>query len=202
MKGQISIYDAIARAPRFNGADIDDSDVAGRFLSYLTPEPNTGCLLWTGAVRDSKSGYGNFYAGGGRAHKRTVYAHRFAWELAHGRILDGLTIDHRCRQPLCCNIDHLQLVTLEENSSLAADRLTHCPRGHVFDGLTTRIRPSGFRICVPCERIAARMARGIRDEAEATAAARRDWPELFAIAERRIEGIVVKRNRIDLLEAP
>lgn len=44
------------------------------------------------------------------------YAHRLAWERAHGPIRDGLTVDHReCSNRLCCNPAHLELVTLAEN---------------------------------------------------------------------------------------
>lgn len=53
---------------------------------------------------DTPSGYG------------TIRAHRAAWEFDHGeRVPEGLTIDHLCRNKLCCNPAHLEPVTAEEN---------------------------------------------------------------------------------------
>jgi hypothetical protein len=48
-----------------------------RFWSKVSPEPNTGCWIWTGAVNNK--GYGVLWVNG-----RMVLAHRFAYELATG----------------------------------------------------------------------------------------------------------------------
>ncbi len=49
--------------------------------------------------------------------KRFVYVHRLCWEREVGKIPQGLVIDHKCRNPGCCNVDHLRLVTMKINST-------------------------------------------------------------------------------------
>jgi hypothetical protein len=67
---------------------------------------------------------------------RLVYAHRWAWQLVHGRIPGGLVIDHRCFNPRCCNPGHLQLVTSRDNvlrgrgATMVAHREGRCVHGH------------------------------------------------------------------------
>ena len=39
-----------------------------------------------------------------------------------GPVPEGLELDHRCEQPLCWNVSHLQAVTHEENSRLVQAR--------------------------------------------------------------------------------
>ena len=73
------------------------------------------CWPWQGKTRDAP-GYGMFADGG-----TSFRAHRLAWELANERpIPKGQTIDHKCRNKSCCNPDHLESVSAEENSRRAA----------------------------------------------------------------------------------
>jgi HNH endonuclease len=65
------------------------------------------CWLWTAATN---YGYGVF-----RIDRRSIYAHRYAYELLVGPIPDGLQLDHLCRVPPCVNPTHLEPVTHREN---------------------------------------------------------------------------------------
>lgn len=73
------------------------------------------CWPWT-AARHYK-GYGQFTwrVSYGVFEERS--AHRTAWELAHGPVLDGLHVLHRCDNPPCCNPAHLWLGTNAENNA-------------------------------------------------------------------------------------
>jgi HNH endonuclease len=87
-------------------------DPVARFWSMVTPEPNTGCWLWSGTV--TEHGYGVLRGGqAGRAH--SIGAHRFAWTLTHGEIPSGREVLHRCDNPPCCNPSHLFLGTQADN---------------------------------------------------------------------------------------
>lgn len=57
-------------------------------------------------------------AGYGRAGQ-SLAAHRLAYEWAKGPIPDGLTVDHLCYVRNCINPDHLEAVTLGENTRRA-----------------------------------------------------------------------------------
>lgn len=68
------------------------------------------CLIWTGSKVDA--GYGQIRVG-----RKMMLAHRYSWERTHGRIPDGLVIDHICHNPSCVNIDHLRIASVSQNSS-------------------------------------------------------------------------------------
>lgn len=80
-----------------------------KFNESWTPEPNTGCHLWTKGI--TGAGYPNFWDG---SHK--LGAHRFAWSLVNGPIPKGLQICHRCDTPLCVNPAHLFLGTHKDSA--------------------------------------------------------------------------------------
>ena len=132
-----------------------------RFFKFVSPEPNTGCWLWTGAAQ--RNGYGRFGMDG-----RTQFAHRVAYELHIGPIPKGLHLDHLCRVRGCVNPAHLEAVTQRENT-LRGDAITarnavktHCLKGHAFDEANTYHYQGGFRGCRTCRkarRKASRVAR-------------------------------------------
>lgn len=118
-------------------------DTLERLERHLVPEPNTGCLLWTGTTC---RGYGRtMYPN----KERTVgLAHRLMYILKKGPIPDGAVVRHLCDTPTCCNPDHLALGDQKDNAldMLRAGRnrnqntgRTHCKNGHEFSPENTRV---------------------------------------------------------------
>ena len=107
------------------------------------------CLIWLGA--QNSKGYGSVYAGKGK----TLLAHRVVFAEMVGPIEDGMTVDHLCRNKLCMNIWHMELVTRAENSRRKIEAQTHCKRGHLLSGDNVRLytRASGqtSRVCRACK---------------------------------------------------
>lgn len=81
-----------------------------RFMSHVSPEPNTGCWLWT-SIDDGRGVYGRFWYG-----DRIIGAHRAAWLLFRGEIPPALDVLHRCDTPPCVNPAHLFLGTDQDNA--------------------------------------------------------------------------------------
>ncbi len=79
------------------------------FLDRVSPEPNTGCWLWTGCRRGSND-YGEFNFQG-----KSTPAHRAAFILFKGSISDGLLILHTCDVSACVNPSHLYEGTHQVN---------------------------------------------------------------------------------------
>lgn len=106
------------------------------------------CILWSGAVQSR--GYGSVTDGNGSS----MLAHRRAWEAVNGPIPGDLTIDHLCRNKLCQNVGHMELVTRPENSRRAHAARTHCKHGHPLSGANLRLytRSNGrtHRVCRAC----------------------------------------------------
>jgi hypothetical protein len=82
--------------------------------------------------------------------------HRVVYEHLRGPIPKGRDLDHLCRNHGCCNPDHLDPVTEQENllrgETLAAANAvkTHCPRGHAYSGENLILRSNGRRACREC----------------------------------------------------
>lgn len=84
--------------------------ISERFEEKWTPEPFSGCHIWTGTT--NSDGYGMIR----RNNERVVQAHRISWELNKGPIPAGLCVLHRCDTPSCVNPDHLFLGTKSDNT--------------------------------------------------------------------------------------
>jgi hypothetical protein len=72
------------------------------------------CLIWTGTKMSKGPGrkaYGRFDIGGER-----FLVHRVAYEQAKGPIADDMILHHLCDNVLCCNVNHLQLMTRGEHT--------------------------------------------------------------------------------------
>ena len=123
--------------------------IAERLMRYVSPEPNTGCWLWTGGV--THNGYGRFKRDG-----VTRMAHRETYEVFVRPIPAGLTLDHLCRNTFCVNPAHLEPVTPRVNvlrgETITARNAvkTECERGHPLNGSNLFIRRDGRRRCKAC----------------------------------------------------
>lgn len=110
------------------------------------------CWPWTGVP--SRAGYGTFIVG---KRGRRQNAHRWIWEQINGPASSKLHLDHLCRNKLCVNPTHMELVTHAENlrrgkhTSYQAMK-THCKRGHPFDEANTYVKKTG-RACKACSRM-------------------------------------------------
>lgn len=86
---------------------------------YLPTAPTArGCHEWTGPMHSN--GYGWAWDSD---RKRMVYAHRLAFEIAHGATLGRWDIvRHACDNPACVNVDHLSVGTQADNMRDKAER--------------------------------------------------------------------------------
>lgn len=91
------------------------------------------CWTWRG-TRDS-NGYGLFLI-----QRRDVRrAHRYAWELEHGQIPDGLHACHHCDNPSCVRPEHIFIGTQFDN-------MRDCARkGRTFAQRFPELMPRGER---------------------------------------------------------
>lgn len=113
------------------------------------------CHVWRGSK--DRDGYGQT-----RFNGRYVGVHRYVWELAKGKIGEGMEIDHQCQVKACCNVDHLREVTHQVNMTENIEGTgwqvnlakTHCPKGHPYDEANTYYRPgTNYRDCRECRRL-------------------------------------------------
>jgi len=126
----------------------------------LLDQHNTdACLIWPWGL--TGGGYGMLRLG-----RRTMLAHRWAWERAHGPIPEGLQLDHLCRQRACYNPAHLEAVTGRINvrrspihPAAINARKTHCIHGHEFTPENTYPRRGVLRDCRACHTIRTRARR-------------------------------------------
>ncbi len=125
-----------------------------RFWEKVSPEPNTGCWLWTGSI---VQGYGRI----GVTRRNIQCAHVVSYEMEYGPIPRGLglEIDHICRERSCVNPRHLRLGTREQNrlaaGSMCPSKInqekTHCIAGHEFTVANTHWYGNGrHRMCKKC----------------------------------------------------
>lgn len=125
-------------------------------------KPETPCQLWPGSI---SGGYGKT-----RFNGKPVLAHRLAWFQAKGVWPIG-PLDHTCHNNdpgcvggktclhrRCVNVEHLEEVTIKENTLRSRHTLpaqnaskTHCPKGHPYSGNNLRTT-RGWRECRACDR--------------------------------------------------
>ena len=143
------------------------------FWERVSPEPNSGCWLWTG--RYQTFGYGDIQLYRNAPH---ISAHRASWSIHSGDIPDGMCVCHKCDVPECVNPDHLFLGSQQDNMLDAHKKgrlhvidnswrkeITHCRNGHPWDKKNTYMYKNA-RHCRKCRAAAdARRREHIANEA-------------------------------------
>lgn len=100
-------------------------EIAERIAANVDIRPagyDTPCWLWT--MADSGDGRGGGYPRI-KLNSRTCGAHIVSFVNAHGYVPGNKQIDHKCRNRMCVNPDHLEMVSHLENQKrrdLAAGR--------------------------------------------------------------------------------
>ena len=132
-------------------------DPALRFWEKVDILSEDDCWEWI--AHRNESGYGTFHV---TRSASPVRAHRFAYESLVGPIPAGLVLDHLCSVRHCVNPDHLEPVTLAENTRRGGaiqarvdrnEQQTHCKREHEFTPENTYTPPgTNFRVCRTCKR--------------------------------------------------
>ena len=100
---------------------------------YPPPNPQpTPCRIWQGSV--DRFGYGRVMVHTTDDKRRQMTASRWIWTMANGPIPKGLVVRHKCDNPPCFRLSHLELGTYSDNNNDAAER------GHL--GAPSKLPPS------------------------------------------------------------
>lgn len=90
-----------------------------KIMSKVIINYDTGCWEWKGGTSGTGRGghYGRMCLDGG-----TVSTHICMWINFFGMIPPKKQIDHKCNNRICCNPDHLQMLTHKQNQRLRDKR--------------------------------------------------------------------------------
>lgn len=91
--------------------------IMSKILARVLIQEETGCWLWQGPTSgDGRGGgYGRMSLDG-----QTVAVHIVSYTHFYGYVPGKKQVDHKCRNRLCCNPLHLELVTHLQNQKRRA----------------------------------------------------------------------------------
>ena len=94
-------------------ADVSRRDtILERILDRVKVDPESECWVWQGPT--SGEGRGGGY-GRMSLNSQTVATHIVVYTHFHGYVPGKRQVDHKCRNRLCCNPEHLELVSHLQN---------------------------------------------------------------------------------------
>lgn len=139
---------AVHRVPRLTEVE------AVRFNLKILRRGRRQCWPWLGGV---SRGYGKF-----TLRNRCMQAHRVSYTFHTGDPVPlTMTIDHLCRNTVCMNPAHMEIVTGLVNTLRGGNPMAHnarkafCVRGHALMGDNVRVYGRS-RHCLACRSIRSR----------------------------------------------
>lgn len=79
-----------------------------KIMLNSSKQPDTGCVLWQGQI--SNAGYGRVLLRHHEGYNKMHSAHRASYRLFIGEIPNKKVVIQRCKNRLCVNPEHLQLL--------------------------------------------------------------------------------------------
>lgn len=169
--------------------------VAATVAEHVAINEDSGCWEWTGPL--NQEGYGVCLHRGRRTSPHRLVAFLFNPEADR-----RLTVDHVCRNRKCVNPNHLEIVTLRENTlrmwqfrvktGNAGTNRTHCSRGHELTEDNVRWS-KGRKRCRTCDQ--ERCKKRYREHPELLRQAYEKWKASDPEAYRRYQKEYREKNK-------
>ena len=106
--------------------------VIDRFMGFVVPEPNTGCDLWMGELNSRGRPRFNVVCNSTVRRGIRVLASRWILQTKVGPIPSDHHVHHKCHNPLCVRVDHLEVVDGKKHNSDHSKGDGFCPNGHEY----------------------------------------------------------------------